>query len=87
MKLSSTYSISRANTTETRRNQQSEPGSARRVRREWWLHVGLLCIPLLAVYLHIPPPQLSPELNTWRSSGHIFNFRGHDIFYKGPRCH
>ncbi|CAG02427.1 unnamed protein product, partial [Tetraodon nigroviridis] len=30
--------------------------------REWRLHVGLLCVPLLAVYLHIPPPQLSPGL-------------------------
>ncbi len=61
----------------------SECGSVRRVSREWWLHVGLLCIPLLAVYLHIPPPQLSPALNTWRSSGHFFTFRGNDIFYKG----
>uniref|UniRef100_A0A671RMA1 Mesoderm-specific transcript homolog protein-like n=1 Tax=Sinocyclocheilus anshuiensis TaxID=1608454 RepID=A0A671RMA1_9TELE len=57
-------------------------GSARRVSREWWLHVGLLCIPLLAVYLHIPPPQLSPVLNTWHSSGHFFTFRGNNIFYK-----
>uniref|UniRef100_A0A8C1ZIC3 Mesoderm specific transcript n=1 Tax=Cyprinus carpio TaxID=7962 RepID=A0A8C1ZIC3_CYPCA len=50
--------------------------------REWWLHVGLLCIPLLAVYLHIPPPQLSPALNTWHSSGHFFTFRGNNVFYK-----
>uniref|UniRef100_A0A671RN09 Mesoderm-specific transcript homolog protein-like n=1 Tax=Sinocyclocheilus anshuiensis TaxID=1608454 RepID=A0A671RN09_9TELE len=49
---------------------------------KWWLHVGLLCIPLLAVYLHIPPPQLSPVLNTWHSSGHFFTFRGNNIFYK-----
>ncbi|XP_077090559.1 mesoderm-specific transcript homolog protein isoform X2 [Siphateles boraxobius] len=61
---------------------ESECVPGRRVRREWWLHVSLLCIPLLAVYLHIPPPQLSPALNTWRASGHFFTFRGNNIFYK-----
>uniref|UniRef100_A0A8B9R7L2 Mesoderm specific transcript n=1 Tax=Astyanax mexicanus TaxID=7994 RepID=A0A8B9R7L2_ASTMX len=50
--------------------------------REWWLHVALLCIPLLAVYLHIPQPQLSPALNTWRTSGRVFSFRGNNIFYR-----
>ncbi|XP_042592392.1 mesoderm-specific transcript homolog protein-like [Cyprinus carpio] len=60
----------------------SECGSARRASREWWLHVALLCVPLLAVYLHIPPPQLSPALNSWRTSGHFFTFRGNHIFYK-----
>uniref|UniRef100_A0A8C1ZBB3 Mesoderm specific transcript n=1 Tax=Cyprinus carpio TaxID=7962 RepID=A0A8C1ZBB3_CYPCA len=59
-----------------------ECGSARRASREWWLHVALLCVPLLAVYLHIPPPQLSPALNSWRTSGHFFTFRGNHIFYK-----
>uniref|UniRef100_A0A8K9URL0 Mesoderm specific transcript n=1 Tax=Oncorhynchus mykiss TaxID=8022 RepID=A0A8K9URL0_ONCMY len=50
--------------------------------REWWLLVGLLCIPLLAVYLHIPPPQLSPALLTWRSAGAFFTFRSNNIFYR-----
>uniref|UniRef100_A0A674CY21 Mesoderm specific transcript n=1 Tax=Salmo trutta TaxID=8032 RepID=A0A674CY21_SALTR len=49
---------------------------------EWWLLVGLLCIPLLAVYLHIPPPQLSPALLTWRSAGAFFTFRSNNIFYR-----
>uniref|UniRef100_A0A671KL20 Mesoderm-specific transcript homolog protein-like n=1 Tax=Sinocyclocheilus anshuiensis TaxID=1608454 RepID=A0A671KL20_9TELE len=48
----------------------------------WWLYVALLCVPLLAVYLHIPPPQLSPAVNSWRTSGHFFTFRGNNIFYK-----
>ncbi|XP_043092725.1 mesoderm-specific transcript homolog protein isoform X1 [Puntigrus tetrazona] len=95
MSLNSTYFSPSAKTTDTRCDKAQEPtmsrdspqnesecGSARRVSREWWLHVGLLCVPLLAVYLHIPPPQLSPALNTWRSSGHFFTFRGNDIFYK-----
>ncbi|XP_046878763.1 mesoderm-specific transcript homolog protein isoform X2 [Hypomesus transpacificus] len=50
--------------------------------REWWLHVGLICIPLIAVYLHIPPPQLSPALQKWHSSGAYFTFRGNRIFYR-----
>ncbi|KAJ8269182.1 hypothetical protein COCON_G00117890 [Conger conger] len=50
--------------------------------KEWWLHVGLLCVPLIAVYLHIPPPQLSPTLKTWSSSGSLFRYKGHKIFYK-----
>uniref|UniRef100_A0A8C6UHR7 Mesoderm specific transcript n=1 Tax=Neogobius melanostomus TaxID=47308 RepID=A0A8C6UHR7_9GOBI len=49
---------------------------------EWWLQVGLLCIPLVAVYLHIPPPQLSPALNKWLSAGEHFHFRGHNVFYR-----
>ncbi|TRY66351.1 hypothetical protein DNTS_024340 [Danionella cerebrum] len=61
---------------------KNECVSARRGGREWWLHVGLLCVPLLAVYLHIPPPQLSPPLHSWRNSGHFFTFRGNSIFYK-----
>nr|XP_061809659.1 mesoderm-specific transcript homolog protein-like isoform X3 [Nerophis lumbriciformis] len=50
--------------------------------REWWLHVGLMCIPLLAVYLHIPPPQLSPALLKWHNAGRGFTFRGKEIFYR-----
>uniref|UniRef100_A0A674PBJ3 Mesoderm specific transcript n=1 Tax=Takifugu rubripes TaxID=31033 RepID=A0A674PBJ3_TAKRU len=50
--------------------------------REWWLHVGLICIPLVAVYLHIPPPQLSPALQKWQSAGDVFHFRGNKIFYR-----
>ncbi|XP_076861478.1 mesoderm-specific transcript homolog protein isoform X2 [Brachyhypopomus gauderio] len=50
--------------------------------REWWLHVALLCVPLVAVYLHIPQPHLSHALHTWRASGHFFNFRGNNVFYK-----
>lgn len=51
--------------------------------REWWLHVGLICIPLVAVYLHIPPPQLSNALQKWQSAGEVFHFRGNKIFYRG----
>lgn len=54
--------------------------------REWWLHVGLICIPLVAVYLHIPPPQLSPALQKWQSAGDVFHFRGNKIFYRGKRA-
>uniref|UniRef100_A0A3P8S734 Mesoderm specific transcript n=1 Tax=Amphiprion percula TaxID=161767 RepID=A0A3P8S734_AMPPE len=50
--------------------------------REWWIHVGLICIPLVAVYLHIPPPQLSPALQKWHSAGEVFHFRGRNIFYR-----
>uniref|UniRef100_A0A3B5ACU5 Mesoderm specific transcript n=1 Tax=Stegastes partitus TaxID=144197 RepID=A0A3B5ACU5_9TELE len=50
--------------------------------REWWIHVGLICIPLVAVYLHIPPPQLSPALQKWHSAGEEFHFRGRKIFYR-----
>ncbi|KAG7259302.1 hypothetical protein CRUP_037167 [Coryphaenoides rupestris] len=50
--------------------------------REWWLQVGLVCVPLLAVYLHIPPPQLSPALHKWYDSGHTFSFRGSNVFYR-----
>uniref|UniRef100_A0A672HEK5 AB hydrolase-1 domain-containing protein n=1 Tax=Salarias fasciatus TaxID=181472 RepID=A0A672HEK5_SALFA len=50
--------------------------------REWWIHVGLICIPLLAVYLHIPPPQLSQALQKWHSAGEEFLFRGRRIFYR-----
>ncbi|XP_061768216.1 mesoderm-specific transcript homolog protein isoform X2 [Nerophis ophidion] len=49
--------------------------------KEWWLHVLLICVPLLAVYLHIPPPQLSPALQKWHNAGRLFTFRGSDIFY------
>ncbi|XP_029597878.1 mesoderm-specific transcript homolog protein-like [Salmo trutta] len=35
-----------------------------------------------AVYLHIPPPQLSPALLTWRSARAFFTFRSNNIFYR-----
>ncbi|XP_027698077.1 mesoderm-specific transcript homolog protein isoform X5 [Vombatus ursinus] len=50
--------------------------------KEWWIQVGLLGIPLLAVYLHIPPPQLSPELHSWKTSGSFFTYKGLSIFYQ-----
>ncbi|XP_059893918.1 mesoderm-specific transcript homolog protein-like [Gadus macrocephalus] len=50
--------------------------------REWWLLVGLICVPLMAVYLHIPPPTLSPALQKWHNSGESFNFKGSNIFYR-----
>ncbi|NXM74964.1 MEST protein, partial [Serilophus lunatus] len=50
--------------------------------KEWWVQVGLLGVPLLAAYLHIPPPQLSPALRSWRSSGTFFTYKGQNIFYK-----
>nr|XP_006120378.3 mesoderm-specific transcript homolog protein [Pelodiscus sinensis] len=50
--------------------------------KEWWIQVGLLSIPLLAVYLHIPPPKLSPALRTWRSSGRYFTYKNQNIFYR-----
>uniref|UniRef100_A0A8C3NXG9 Mesoderm specific transcript n=1 Tax=Cyanoderma ruficeps TaxID=181631 RepID=A0A8C3NXG9_9PASS len=50
--------------------------------KEWWLQVGLLGVPLLAVYLHIPPPQLSPALRSWKSSGHFFTYKDLNIFYR-----
>uniref|UniRef100_A0A6I8ND73 Mesoderm specific transcript n=1 Tax=Ornithorhynchus anatinus TaxID=9258 RepID=A0A6I8ND73_ORNAN len=50
--------------------------------REWWIQVGLLTIPLLAVYLHIPPPKLSPALQAWKSSGTFFIYEGLSIFYQ-----
>nr|XP_028602499.1 mesoderm-specific transcript homolog protein isoform X2 [Podarcis muralis] len=50
--------------------------------REWWLQVGLLTVPLIAVYLHIPPPKLSPALQSWRSSGSYFTFQNRNIFYR-----
>ncbi|KAL6459613.1 hypothetical protein MHYP_G00313720 [Metynnis hypsauchen] len=59
-----------------------EGGMTMMIGREWWLHVALLCIPLLAVYLHIPQPELSPALYIWHSSGRFFSFRGNNIFYK-----
>ncbi|NP_001092163.1 mesoderm specific transcript L homeolog isoform X1 [Xenopus laevis] len=49
--------------------------------KEWWIQVGLLTVPFLAVYLHIPPPNFSPALFTWRSTGAFFNFQEQKIFY------
>lgn len=51
--------------------------------KEWWVQVGLLSVPLLAVYLHIPPPKLSPALLSWRSSGGYFTYKDQNIFYRG----
>uniref|UniRef100_A0A8C6EVD9 AB hydrolase-1 domain-containing protein n=1 Tax=Marmota marmota marmota TaxID=9994 RepID=A0A8C6EVD9_MARMA len=48
--------------------------------REWWVQV--LAMPLLAVYLHIPPPQLSPALHSWKTSGKFFTYKGLPIFYQ-----
>ncbi|NXY11704.1 MEST protein, partial [Pteruthius melanotis] len=50
--------------------------------KEWWVQVGLLGVPLLAVYLHIPPPQLSPALRSWKSSGSFFTYKDLNIFYR-----
>ncbi|XP_006088406.1 mesoderm-specific transcript homolog protein [Myotis yumanensis] len=50
--------------------------------REWWVHVGLLAIPLLAAYLYIPPPKLSPALHSWKLSGKYFTYKGLRIFYQ-----
>lgn len=66
----------------SRRQEWGHP-TAELNMREWWLHVGLICIPLVAVYLHIPPPQLSPALQKWQSAGDVFHFRGNKIFYRG----
>uniref|UniRef100_A0A8D2B784 AB hydrolase-1 domain-containing protein n=1 Tax=Sciurus vulgaris TaxID=55149 RepID=A0A8D2B784_SCIVU len=48
----------------------------------WWVPVGLLAVPLLAVYLHIPPPQLSHTLHSWKTSGKFFTYKGLRIFYQ-----
>ncbi|XP_043355316.1 mesoderm-specific transcript homolog protein isoform X2 [Dermochelys coriacea] len=50
--------------------------------KEWWIQVGLLSVPLLAVYLHIPPPKLSPALHSWRASGRYFTYKTQTIFYR-----
>ena len=47
------------------------------------MQVGLLSVPLLAIYLHIPPPKLSPALRSWRSSGGYFTYKDQNIFYRG----
>lgn len=51
--------------------------------KEWWVQVGLLLVPLFAIYLHIPPPKLSPALLSWRSSGRYFTYKDQNIFYRG----
>lgn len=63
--------------------RNATPPTAEFKMREWWIHVGLICIPLVAVYLHIPPPQLSPALQKWHGAGKVFHFRGWKIFYRG----
>uniref|UniRef100_A0A7N9DBX9 AB hydrolase-1 domain-containing protein n=1 Tax=Macaca fascicularis TaxID=9541 RepID=A0A7N9DBX9_MACFA len=40
------------------------------------------CTLVLAVYLHIPPPQLSPALHSWKPSGKFFTYKGLRIFYQ-----
>ncbi|KAL7979843.1 hypothetical protein Chor_008181 [Crotalus horridus] len=50
--------------------------------KEWWIQVGLLMLPLLAVYLHIPPPKLSPALRSWRSSGSFFTYKSQNVFFR-----
>ncbi|TKC44107.1 hypothetical protein EI555_018826, partial [Monodon monoceros] len=54
--------------------------------REWWVQVGLLAVPLLVAYLHIPfpppPHRLSPALHSWKSSGKFFTYKGLRIFYQ-----
>uniref|UniRef100_A0A2I2ZQY7 Uncharacterized protein n=1 Tax=Gorilla gorilla gorilla TaxID=9595 RepID=A0A2I2ZQY7_GORGO len=57
--------------------------------REWWVQVGLWAVLLLAVYLHIPYTQLSPDLHSWKSSGKFFTYKGLRIFYQdsvGDSC-
>ncbi|XP_043944606.1 mesoderm-specific transcript homolog protein isoform X2 [Protopterus annectens] len=49
---------------------------------EWWILVGLLTVPLIAVYLNIPPPVPSTELYSWMSSGSFFTFKNYNIFYR-----
>ncbi|KAK2104055.1 hypothetical protein P7K49_017911 [Saguinus oedipus] len=39
-------------------------------------------MPLLAAYLHIPPPQFSPALHSWKSSTKFFTYKGLSIFYQ-----
>ncbi|XP_040401611.1 mesoderm-specific transcript homolog protein isoform X3 [Cygnus olor] len=50
--------------------------------KERWVQLGLLSVPLLAVYLHLPPPRLSPALLSWRASGAFFTYKDHSIFYR-----
>ncbi|NXO79451.1 MEST protein, partial [Sitta europaea] len=50
--------------------------------KEWWLQGALLAVPLLAVYLHIPPPQPSPALRSWKSSGSFFTYKDLNVFYR-----
>lgn len=53
--------------------------------KEWCWQLALLAVPLLAVYLHIPPPQLSPALRSWKSSGSFFTYKDLHIFYRGDK--
>ncbi|XP_065408414.1 mesoderm-specific transcript homolog protein isoform X5 [Chrysemys picta bellii] len=62
-------------------NPPSAPTPEPRMK-EWWIQVGLLSVPLLAVYLHIPPPKLSPALHSWRASGRYFTYKTQNIFYR-----
>lgn len=53
--------------------------------KEWWIQIALLAVPLIAVYLHLPPPILSPSLYSWRTAGAFFTFKDHRIFYRDSK--
>ncbi|XP_032895971.1 mesoderm-specific transcript homolog protein isoform X2 [Amblyraja radiata] len=51
----------------------------------WWIQIALLAVPLIAVYLHLPPPILSPSLYSWRTAGAFFTFKDYRIFYRDSK--
>lgn len=53
--------------------------------KEWWIQIALLAVPLIAVYLHLPPPILSPSLYSWRTAGAFFTFKDYRIFYRDSK--
>ncbi|XP_032828181.1 mesoderm-specific transcript homolog protein isoform X2 [Petromyzon marinus] len=53
-----------------------------RLLGEWWLHVCLLAVPLIAIYLNIPAPPLTPPLLQWRAGGHVYHHGTQRIFYR-----
>ncbi|CAM9977688.1 mesoderm-specific transcript homolog protein [Lampetra fluviatilis] len=53
-----------------------------RLLDEWWLHVCLLAVPLIAIYLSIPAPPLTPPLLHWRAGGHVYHHGTQRIFYR-----
>uniref|UniRef100_UPI00358E3DD8 mesoderm-specific transcript homolog protein isoform X2 n=1 Tax=Myxine glutinosa TaxID=7769 RepID=UPI00358E3DD8 len=46
---------------------------------------ALFLLPLLAVYVNLPAPPLTPMLLQWQDSGSFFIFEQHSIFYKDVR--
>ncbi|NXO54569.1 MEST protein, partial [Aramus guarauna] len=50
--------------------------------KEWWVQVGVLSVPLLAIYLHIPPPKLSPALLSWMGGEEIWG--GEELTLRCP---